>query len=175
MKIIKFLRISNRCEKVDKLTIFQRSYAVFKTFIPWITHCQAWIMSRLRGFCCPLSKWLSLWANIAKSKDLTTSIGLRPKYIWALQKFYSSPSYLGIESFLSKISLFSISISTLWPASTSSGFLLLGLLFCLYNHGTLLAVNWDLTLLPSSNIDGKPNKLLSLVSHQKKVEKGKLE
>ena len=145
--------------------------AVFKTFIPWITHCQAWIMSRLRGFCCPLSKWLSLWANIAKSKDLTTSIGLRPKYIWALQKFYSSPSYLGIESFLSKISLFSISISTLWPASTSSGFLVLGLLFCLYNHGTLLAVNWDLTLLPSSNIDGEPNKLLSLVSHKKKLKR----
>ena len=157
------------------LTIFQRFYkinAVFNTiFILWITHCHAWIMSRLRGFCCPLSKWLSLWANIAKSKDLTTSIGLRPKYIWALQKFYSSPSYLGIESFLSKISLFSIAISTLWPASTSSGLLLLGLLFCLYNHGTLLAVNWDLTLLPSSNTDGEPNKLLSLVSHQKKLKR----
>ena len=65
----------------------------------------------------------------------------------------------------------SISISTLWPASTSSGFLLLGLLFCLYNHGTLLAVNWDLTLLPSINIDGETNKLLSLVSHKKKLKR----
>ena len=79
------------------LTIFQRSYeinAVFNTiFILWITHCHAWTMSRLRGFCCPLSKWLSLWANIAKSKDLTTSVGLRPKWIWVLQKLYPITSY----------------------------------------------------------------------------------
>ena len=109
--------------EIWELTIFQRSYernAVFNTtFILWITHCHAWIMSRLRGFCCPLSKWLSLWANIAKSKDLTTSVGLRPKWIWVLQKLYPITSYpITYIQELSQVNLLSpsgdLGISLVW-------------------------------------------------------------
>ena len=57
--------------------------------------CQSRNMCRLGGLCCPLSKWLSLSANIAKSKGLTTNVGLHTKWIQCNKK--CSTYFIGID------------------------------------------------------------------------------